>query len=277
MNSQNLKARIQARRVDPGAPPPGTPPSGAPGAGIAPGEQGIYVEKIGQLLGAPPTGGAPVLRYLVVTVAGRRRAATAVLAMPLDERPAAPSGLSLTADERQLTLTWQPSAAGQSFRVYDVDQKGQVLDTPPPAGPPLTEARFTTTVEFGKPRCFTVRAVRVAGGAVAEGPPAPPECATPADRYPPAAPTGLFGAPSAGAVTLTWDPVEAADLAGYVVLRGEGANAKLQPLTPAPMTVTTYRDTTVKPNVLYVYAVVAVDRSGNVSGESKRELVTARD
>jgi fibronectin type 3 domain-containing protein len=103
-------------------------------------------------------------------------------------------------------------------------------------------------------------------------------CKTPIDIFPPPAPAHLDGLPDAGAVSLRWDAVTASDLAGYLVLRGEGANGTLQRLTPAPVAATSYLDTTVRVGVTYVYAVVAVDKSSppNVSPQSNSYTVTIR-
>jgi hypothetical protein len=79
-------------------------------------------------------------------------------------------------------------------------------------------------------------------------------------------------------VALAWSPVAAADLAGYVILRGEGPGETLQPLTRVPATARSYRDTTVRSGVTYTYAIVAVDRAvpPNASAASDRQVVTAR-
>ena len=63
-----------------------------------------------------------------------------------------------------------------------------------------------------------------------------------------------------------------------MVLRGEAPGDTLQPLTPAPLRETTYRDTTVRPGVRYVYAIVAVDKATppNTSPPSARVEGTAR-
>jgi hypothetical protein len=62
------------------------------------------------------------------------------------------------------------------------------------------------------------------------------------------------------------------------VLRGEVPGETLQPLTPAPIRDTTFRDTTAKPGVRYVYAIVAVDSATppNTSAQSTRVEETAR-
>jgi hypothetical protein len=153
-----------------------------------------------------------------------------------------------------------------------------------PDGPPLTTAPVAARtferpgVEFGVEECFVVRTVEMVGGVAVESEAsAEPACTTPTDTFPPAAPTGLNVVSSAGVVALIWDPNTEADLAGYLVLRGEAPGETLRPITPAPITETVFRDTTVTPGVRYVYAIVAVDRAApaNISAQSPRVEVTA--
>jgi fibronectin type 3 domain-containing protein len=80
----------------------------------------------------------------------------------------------------------------------------------------------------------------------------------------------------AGAIELVWDVSPEPDVAGYIVLRGVAPGDTLQPLTPEPVTGTTFRDTAVTAGTSYVYAVVAVDRAGNRSPASMRAEGTAR-
>ena len=95
-----------------------------------------------------------------------------------------------------------------------------------------------------------------------ESDPSPPVCVTPRDIFPPAAPKGLaVVAMDGGVMNLIWDANTEADLGGYLVLRGEAPGDTLQPLTPQPIHETSFRDTTARPGVRYVYAIVAVDRA----------------
>jgi hypothetical protein len=89
----------------------------------------------------------------------------------------------------------------------------------------------------------------------------PVACVTPQDTFPPPAPTALAAVAGEGAVSLIWQGVDAADLAGYLVLRGEAPNGALTPVFEAPLRETTYRDGSAQRGVRYVYAVVAVDRA----------------
>ena len=86
------------------------------------------------------------------------------------------------------------------------------------------------------------------------------------------------GGIGAGVVNLIWDANTEADLAGYLVLRGEAPGDRLQPLTPEPIKETRYQDRSVRAGVTYVYVIVAVDRATppNRSAESNRVQETAR-
>jgi hypothetical protein len=143
---------------------------------------------------------------------------------------------------------------------------------------PLAREEFTEPVAFGRERCYVVQSVVVRGRATLESPPSPPTCLTPTDRFPPPAPAMLRAIQEGSAVALVWTRVEAADLSGYIILRGEGAGENMQPLLSAPVQGTSYRDGTVQPGVAYVYAVYAVDRATppNVSQLSPRQTVSVR-
>jgi hypothetical protein len=220
--------------------------------------------------------GAPTLYYVLVEVAGRRRVPSPPLPVPLSVQVPAPHTVSATYDERTLTLVWQAGAADQSFRVYEVDE-ARPLDSASPPGPPVTSPTFATPVVFDTRRCFVVRAVQLAGPVALESSATPPLCATPVDTFPPPAPTDLRAFPGAGSIALTWSSVDVPDLGGYIVLRGEGAGDKLQPLGE-PIAGTSYTDRQVTPGVTYWYAVRAVDKSPrkNESVDSNRLQATAR-
>jgi hypothetical protein len=144
---------------------------------------------------------------------------------------------------------------------------------------PLDELSFTDAIQFERERCYVVRAVRGVGPEAVESPASERRCVTPVDVFPPAPPTSVSAVPGEGAISLIWEPSADLDVAGYVVLRGDTANATLLPLTVAPVPGTQFTDTTVMPGRTYVYAVVAVDARvpvPNVSAESARIEETAR-
>ena len=185
-----------------------------------------------------------------------------------------PSSPVVSYDERTMTVTWTPTEPSQIFRIYRADSTGkEVLPalTPGPIGTPL----YSAPVEFGVERCFVVHSTIARGTAVVESEPTAPVCKTPADTFPPAAPDGLIALPSEGKIQLKWNAVDAADLAGYLVLRAEGAAAP-EPVTASPVSETAFDDTTTKAGVRYVYVVVAVDKAGNRSPSSNQVEETAR-
>src|SRR4029453_16789945 len=70
--------------------------------------------------------------------------------------------------------------------------------------------------------------------------------------------------PASNLVRLLWDPVDAPDLAGYVVYRAEG-NGPFERLTKDPVTDPFFNDETAKPGKRYRYVVRWIDRGGNQS------------
>jgi hypothetical protein len=151
---------------------------------------------------------------------------------------------------------------------------------PSPLNPaPLAGLAFADAVEFERTQCYAVRAVRGSGAALVEGDPSPVRCVDAVDTFPPAAPANVTAVAAEGSISLIWEPNAEADLAGYVVLRGEAGSATLQPLTERPIAEPRYTDQRVTPGQRYIYAVVAVDDRvpvANVSVESARIEETAR-
>ena len=182
------------------------------------------------------------------------------------------------------------NSVATTYNVYDVTPRPESSEQPPPdpyaiALPtpinpaPLTETEWQIKgVNFGVERCFEVRPVDQIFGVTVIGPASPKKCATPRDTFAPAAPRSLQAIAGAGVINLIWDANAESDLAGYIVLRGEAPGDTLQPVTPEPVTVSMFRDETVRAGTRYVYAVVAVDRAvpQNVSLQSNRAEETAR-
>jgi len=226
-----------------------------------------------------PAGAAPAdvtWRYVVVPVAGRDRrpAASNLVQVPLGSGAPAVGDVTLAYDEAGWRLRWP--AAGETARYMVLDATAAPAALTPE---PIEATEFSLPVEFGRRRCFAVRPVVVLGAVTLEGAPSAPVCDTPADTFAPPAPAGLVAVQQDQAVVLRWSAVPAADLAGYLVLRGGGPGETLQPLVTAPMAATSYRDEAVQPGATYTYAIVAVDRATppNISEQSNRETVVVRE
>lgn len=268
LDPSHLKGRVEIR--DERA--PATPPAG-PDQRPAPGDVATFVDRAGTDRHGLD---APVLHYVLVGIVGRARKGppSGPFAVPLATEPPAPSGLTIVYDEERLTLTWQPTARDGRYRVYEATAEGTDSERAPLSALLDTPA-FGEPVTFGAPRCLSVRAVQEGGPVLIEGPAAPPRCATPVDTFPPPTPGALVALPGDGAVELIWDAVSAKDLAGYVVLRGEGSGEKLLRLTK-PMPDLHYTDRDVTRGTTYWYAVAAEDARGNASAPSAKQSATVR-
>jgi hypothetical protein len=252
---------------------------------------------------AGPVRQAEAQRYYVVygvSRGGNRGPASARPGVPLGAPPATPLQPHLESTEGGIVVTWtvppgarlpyQEPAEGDTLKAATRGMEAAapltyVVYRVSPDGPsrltdkPVTALTFTDAgTEFGVERCYDIRSVTTEGAVTFESTPSPPACITPADTFAPPAPTSLAAVAGEGAISLIWQGVDAADLSGYVVLRGEAASGDLQPLFDAPIRESTYRDATAKPGVRYAYAVVAVDRATppNRSAMSNRVEETAR-
>lgn len=251
---------------------------------------------------------APRRYYFVVGVTrtGRYGRASAPIALPLETASSAPSAPAVTYDEHAVTLKWTAPADARvapdavadvlpsrplspvppvtRYDVFAISQTPLAEGSVPVAPVPLNEAPLTTAeftapdVRFGVEQCYAVRPVDTVAGTVVHGPVSASACVTPKDTFAPEAPKALAAVAGAGSISLIWEPNAEADLAGYIVLRGEAGSDRLTPLTPSPIRETTFRDTTVRAGTRYIYAIVAVDTAlpQNVSAQSARVEETAR-
>jgi hypothetical protein len=277
------KARVEVRPL-PTTAVEGEPIAAAPEPGAAPsaaavvtdprplpGEEASFSLQVpAERAAAAGSPDASVYRVILVGATDKRRRGTPspVLEFPLAIEVAAPTQPASTYTATTLTLTWTPGAPAQAFRVYSADRSGKE-DKRPLNPAPLALPTFTTPVEFGVERCFVIRAAVVRNPASTESAPTPPLCLTAVDTFPPPAPTGLSLLPTDNQVQLQWNAVTAADLEGYLVLRGVDGAAP-QPLMTTPVTELTYRDAAPRAGQRHTYVVVAVDKAGNRSAVSNQ-------
>ncbi len=261
---------------------------------------------VGPLI-APPPGAGPARYYFAVAVSprGRYGPPTHLAPAPLAPTSAAPPAPEIIVAEQSATIRWQPPAdarAPEEATAEGLLPSRSLVPAPPPttydvyevtpsraadAGPatvpaPLTPAPvgalefIASDITLGAERCFIVRPVDILAGIHVRGPASPAVCASFADTFPPAPPADLVAVATSGGISLIWNPSPAADLAGYLVLRGEGPGATLSPLMADAAAGTTYTDNAVQAGSLYIYAVVAVDKAGNRSTPSNTVEETAR-
>ena len=246
------------------------------------------------LEGGSSAPGAPAvtntLSEMTITWTPSPDARTATILVPPSVKPVAGANAtpSITTPRTPPILTAKSlgfNSTATMYHVYDVtapvtlvDPDPYAIKVPTPITPaPLAETQFVVKgVSFGVERCFEVRPVDQVFGTTVVGPASPRTCITPKDEFAPLAPRSLAAIAGAGVINLIWDANAETDLAGYLVLRGEAPGDTLQPITKEPVSVTSYRDETVRPGTRYVYAVVAIDRAGNTSPQSNRAEETAR-
>jgi hypothetical protein len=271
-----LRATYTIQTDEPAATPPPTP--GAERR-AAPGEVVTFIDGIDPA-DKPGTPEAPIWRYLAVGVHGSRRRGqpSNIVAVPLATVVPPGPQPTVTFDEQTLNLSWTPPSepAAPQFQVYEVPSATATAVGKPLADKAIDKPALAMPVVFGAERCFVVRTIAVQDQTTIEGAPGPAACVTAVDKFPPAAPTGVVPVADQGTVRLVWRASEAKDLAGYVVLRGDGAGETLQPLFKEPIAETAYQDKSVTTGVAYTYAVIAVDRAGNQSAPSERQAVVVR-
>ena len=310
ITKENLVGTVEMRPpVDPAAPPPATPPATPAPVDTrpAPGDLVVWSEEVPAGVGRPlsdltrdqqmamaarrpvplllPPSGLrtmasrvvpPTRFYIVVGVSdhGRRGTPSAIVPVRFVPPPAAPVLAVPTHTETTVTLTWTTPVPGPVV-IYSASQAG--VEDPTALTPtPVSTLSWTAPVEFGVERCFTARRVQRDGPVSIESAAGGPVCVTPTDTFPPATPGEPRGVPEPGRITIEWDAVASADVAGYLVLRGDGTGDRLQQLTATPVAEARYVDSTTQAGTSYVYAIVAVDKAGNRSAESVRVTVIGR-
>jgi len=128
--------------------------------------------------------------------------------------PAAPTGLSATAGNAQIHLTWSSSAGASSYQIYRATASGGEGNIPYRTG--VTAAEFTDTgLTNGTTYFYQVAAVNAGGSS----PRSAEASATPV--APPPAPSGVAATPADSQVRLTWNASPGA--ASYTIYRGQAA------------------------------------------------------
>jgi fibronectin type 3 domain-containing protein len=227
--------------------------------------------------------GRPVrLNYAIVTEGGTTPSAIGNVAslVPIDV-PLPPSNVVATPKAEGVVLTWTaPSKSATSdakpfvagYNVYRVPKGATLTEvTAPVNAAPVTATTYTDVPPYGD---FDYRVTAIAATSPRiESDPSPVLTATFKDLMPPPAPASITALVETKSVRLVWDPVDAPDLANYVVYRTEGighgepkeAGTFAEFVLPAG--TTTVVDKEPDPGIEYKYSVTAKDKSGN---ESKR-------
>ena len=222
--------------------------------------------------------GTDPIAYAVISVRrnGEKSPVSNIVTLTPAVAPEAPTLTGVFPEEGRLCLEWLPPttdvlgnpnpAAIGGYRVYrrslSEDAYGRPLNAEPVKGTSFVDA----TAPYGVPLVYTVRAVLESNPKV-EGLPAEELPVLFSDIYPPPAPKRLDALSEGNLVRLLWDPVDAPDLAGYLVFRSQEGGAP-ERLTKDPLTDPFFTDETAHQGARYRYIVRAIDRSGNQSAPS---------
>ena len=221
------------------------------------GRQGLPSERLDITLGGAATApGAPTITY-TETVMSLKWVAPRSVRLPIQE---------LIDDSLLLSepiVEWPDET---KYFVYAVSTDGDSTSERERIEPlnviPTVETSYVESgITFGSELCFSVRALDEIDSLPVQGPASPSTCVTPVDTFAPEPPVGLLAVASQDAISLAWDPSPEVDISGYLVLRRTDPGATLQPLTPEPITETTFRDVDIRSDQRYVYAVQAVDNA----------------
>ncbi|MFO8006366.1 MAG: PA14 domain-containing protein, partial [Candidatus Brocadiia bacterium] len=182
--------------------------------------------------------------------------------------PNAPTNLTATAGDTQVSLNWDPSAGAQTYKVKRSTTSGGPY-TEIATG--LTDTHYTDTgLTNGTTYYYVVSAVNTVGESANSN----EASATPApDTTPPAAPTNLTATGGDGQVDLDWDDNAEGDLDGYNVYRSTTSGSGYSSIATVYGS-SDYSDTAVTNGTTYYYVVTAVDTSSNESPYSNEASAT---
>ena len=228
--------------------------------------------------------GRPVrLTYAVVTEGEEARSHPSNLAI-LVPLPVSvpPTGVQAVAKAEGVTVSWTvptTSVAGAEgpiitgYHVYRSAPGASLGELPTPINTaPVKGTMYQDAPAYGEHE-YRVAAVATTGPPSIQSDLSAPVRVAFRDLVPPPVPTNVTALTETKVMRLLWEPVSAADLAGYNVYRTEGKH-RLK-LTPSPTKDANFLDISMDIGIFYTYDVTAVDTSGNESAPSaKTEPVT---
>lgn len=245
---------LPANPVPTTTPAPAATPASTPAPGTTPAP-------------AAPAGPPLVAHYYAVRTFGAegdRSEISNLSAVVPKPPPPAPERLTVTARADGVMVEWAgvPGAAG-GYNVYRRDAQERFHGQPVHTTGAEERSWLDTTARFGQNYIYTVTALAQREPAVESAVGSEHEVRY-QDRFPPGVPAELVALAEPGRIRLVWRPVDADDLAGYIVYRRTG-NGSFERVTAQALTTPEYNDTALKAGQTYGYRVTAVDKAGNES------------
>ena len=175
--------------------------------------------------------------------------------------PAAPTGVTATAGNGQVTVSWSAVAGATSYNIYYASSPGVTTASPTKvvgatSGDPVTGLTNGTTYYF----------VVTAFNANGESAVSSPEMSA-IPGTPPAAPTGVIASAGNGQVTVSWNP--AAGAASYNIYHGTAAGVTIATGTKVAGAVSPSIVTGLTNGTPYFFVVTAVNGYGESTESSE--------
>jgi hypothetical protein len=167
----------------------------------------------------------------------------------------APTGLTATAGNGQVPLSWNASTGAVTYNVYRGTSSGGEGSTPIATG--ITATSYTdTTVTNGTTYYYKVAAVNTGGTSGYSN-----EASAMPHVVPPAAPASPSAEAGFGNIELSWSASQGAT--SYNVYRSTTSGGEGTTAYATGITGTTYTDNNVTAGTPYYYTIEAVDSAGN--------------
>jgi hypothetical protein len=175
--------------------------------------------------------------------------------------PTAPTNLTATGGNNQVSLSWTGSSGATSYNVKRSTTSGGPYTTISPAGGVTTPSYSDSTAANGTTYYYVVSAVNSVGESANSN----EASATPAPPPPPGAPTNLTATAGNGQVSLSWTGSSGAT--SYNIKRGTSPDGET--LVASGVTMTSYVDSGLSNGTTYYYVVTAVNSSGESSNSNE--------
>lgn len=220
----------------------------------------------GQSLPTPPGSGPVTLAVAAMNAQGLTAGWSNLAVVPLGAVAPPPKLLEAVATPDGVGLRWStpppPSEVVEIFR-QAAGQAPQLLASPPADA----DAYLDSNAATGKQFTYWLRSARHLDAELLESADSAHREVDTTDVFPPPVPQALQAvAAPGGGVDLSWNTVEALDLAGYNVYR-RAAEGEWHKLNPAPLPTPVFHDSASAAGV--EYAVTSVDTLGNESARSQ--------
>lgn len=197
------------------------------------------------------------------------------------EPATAPAGVTATAADSQVTLSWQPAhlppgsdpAMGINYQVLrSVSGKDYTKIGEPQKGTSYVDRQVTN----GQKYFYTVQTMTTYKNALAEGGISKEVEVTPVDLTPPSPPTGVAAVKTDEGIKIFWDKSEAGGIGEYRVYRRAADKDSYELLAKVEPRYTLYVDAKAVEGVRYYYAVTAVDQATPANESQKSKEATVR-